>query len=57
MQSIKKLLRKDDFDELVKKVNTIDISGLLKKINYGNNVTEIESKIPSIIGLATTTAL
>ena len=57
MQSIKKLLRKDEYDELVKKVNTIDISGILKKINYGNNVTEIESKIPSIIGLATTTAL
>ena len=31
MQLIKKLLRKDDYDELVKKVNTIDISGLLKK--------------------------
>ena len=34
-----------------------DISGLVKKIDYNAKFTEIESKIPSITGLATTAAL
>ena len=34
-----------------------DIGGLVKKIDYNAKITEIESKIPSIAGLATTAAL
>ena len=34
-----------------------DISGLVKKIDYNAKITEIESKISSITGLATTAAL
>ena len=34
-----------------------DTSGLVKKIDYNAKITEIESKIPSITGLATNSAL
>ena len=34
-----------------------DTGGLIKKIDYNAKITEIEGKIPSISGLATTTAL
>ena len=44
-------------DELVGKTNAIDTSGLAKKIGYDNKINEIEGKIPSITGLATTGAL
>ena len=45
------------YDELVKKVNVIDTSGLVKKTDYDNKITEIEDKIPRITGLVTTAAL
>ena len=34
-----------------------DASGLVKKVDYNAKITEIEGKIPSITGLATSTAL
>ena len=34
-----------------------DVSGLIKKTDFNAKVTEIEGKIPSIIGLATNSAL
>ena len=34
-----------------------ETSGLVKKIDYNANIWEIESKMPSIIGLATSDAL
>ena len=34
-----------------------DTSGLVKKTDYNAEVSEIESKIPTIIALATTAAL
>ena len=45
-----------------KKINDADkkifnISGLVKDTDYNTKATEIESKIPSIIGLANTAAL
>ena len=42
-------------DQIQKK--KIDTSGLVKKTNYDAKLTEIESKIPSISGLATTSTL
>ena len=42
-------------DQIQKK--KFDTSGLVKKTNYDAKVTEIESKIPSISGLATTSTL
>ena len=42
---------------MAKNVNAIDISGLVKKTDYDNNISDIEGKIPSITGLATTTVL
>ena len=44
-------------DELVKKINGIDTSGLNTKHDYDNNTGETDFKIPSITGLATTTDL
>ena len=34
-----------------------DVSSLVKKTNFDTKVTEIEGKIPSITGLATSSAL
>ena len=44
-------------DELVRKVNAIDSSVLVKKIDYNTKINEIKDEIPSITGLATTAAL
>lgn len=41
------------FDEL----NIIDTSNLVEKTDYNAKITEIESKIPSIIDLVTSAAL
>ena len=37
--------------------NIVNISGLVKKTDQKTKITEIESKIPSISGLATTAAV
>ena len=34
-----------------------DTSGLVKKLNYNANITEIENKIPNISGIATNAAI
>ena len=41
----------------VTKVDNIDTSGLVKKIDYNTKITEIEGKIPDTSNLATKTAL
>ena len=46
------VVKKTIYEKLVKKVNPIDTSGLIKKTSYDNKITEIEGKIPSISGLA-----
>ena len=51
------VVKKTEYDKLIKKVNTIDTSGFVRKIDYGSKVNEIKGKIPSIAGLATTAAL
>ena len=58
------LITKYDADklDLEKKISNADkkipdISELIKKNNYNAKITEIEGKIPSITGLATTAAL
>ena len=58
------LITKYDADksDLEKKISNADkkipdISELIKKNNYNAKTTEIEGKIPSITGLATTAAL
>ena len=44
-----------DKSELEKKI--LDTSGLDKKLDYNAKITEIESEIPSISGLATSSGL
>ena len=44
-----------DKSDLEKKIP--HTSGLVKKLDYNAKITEIENKIPSISGLATTSAL
>ena len=50
-----------DKSDLEQKISDADkkipISGLVKKTDYNAKITEIEEKIPSITGLATTSAL
>ena len=41
----------------VKKIIAIDSSGLVKKTDYGNNITENQGEIPCITDLVTTAAL
>ena len=53
----KEVVKKDVYDEFIKQVNGIDTSGLVKKRYYDNKIGEIEGKMPSITGLATTAAL
>ena len=45
------------YDKLVKKVKAINTSGLIEKADCDANISDIESKIPSITGLAITSAL
>ena len=45
------------YDELIKKVNAIDTSKLVNTKDYNAKIKDIEAKIPSVINLATTTAL
>ena len=53
----KKVVKKDQFDELVTKVNVIDTSKLVNKTDYNSKIKDTEGKIPSITNLATTAAL
>ena len=50
-------VEKTVYDNLVDIVNNIDTSQLVKKTDYNAKLSEIESKIPSIRGLATTSVL
>ena len=50
-------LSKYDTDKLNLEKNILDTSGLVKKTNHSAKISEIESEIPSISGLATTSAL
>ena len=51
------VIKKTVYDKLVAKVDNIDTSGLVEKTDYNTKITEIEDKVPDIIGLATKTAL
>ena len=42
---------------MVKDVDAIDISGFVKKADYGSKINETKCEIPSNTGLATTAAL
>ena len=48
-----------DFEDKINKVDKKipDFSDLVKKTDFNSTITEIEDKIPSITGLATTSAL
>ena len=52
-----KVVKKSVYDELVKRVNAINTSVLVKKTDFDAKINEIECKTPSITGLATTDAL
>ena len=42
---------------MVKKVNAIDTSGLVKRTDYNAKIKDIEDKVPDITNLAATAAL
>ena len=43
--------KKTAYNELVKKVNTIDTNKYVKKIDYTAKINEIEGEIPSVSDL------
>ena len=45
------VIKKTVYDKLVAKADNIDTSGLVKKTDYNNKITEIEDKIPDTSGL------
>ena len=51
------LLKKTEYNKLVRKVNNTDTSGFVLKTKYNTDKTELDSKIPDISNLATKTAL
>ena len=51
------VVKKAVYDKLVGKLNSIDISRLVKKANYNAKNIELESKIRSISGLARISAV
>lgn len=53
----KKVVEKDQFDELVKKVHVIDTSKLVNKTDYDAKNKDVEGKITSTTNLGTTTAV
>ena len=57
MYLIKKIVKKDLYDELVKIVNSIDTSKLVKKTDHNAEIKVIEDKIPSTNNLATNASL
>ena len=53
----KKFVKKDVYDNLVKKVDFTDTNKLVKKADCDKKISDIEREILSVTGLATTTAL
>lgn len=53
----KKVVKKDQFDELVTKVNVIDTSKLVNKTDYDAKNKDVEGKITSTTNLGTTTVV
>ena len=53
----KEVVKKSEYDELIKKVNAIDTSKLVNKTNYSAKIKDIEDEIPDITNLATTAGL
>ena len=51
------VVKKSEYDELIKKVNAIDTSKLVNKTNYNAKIKDIEDEIPDITNLATTAGL
>ena len=45
------VVKKDVFDKLVSKVNSIDTSGFVLKTKYDTDKSELENKIPDTSGL------
>ena len=48
---LSKKKEKNEYDELVAKVNNIDTSGFVLKTNYDADKSELENKIPGTSGL------
>ena len=51
------VVKKTEYDELVKKFNTIDTSKLVSKTDYNVKVKNIENKTSSITGLVTSATI
>ena len=51
---VKNVVKKTEYDELLKKCNAIDTGGLVQKRDYDSKINEIQGKIPSVTCLATT---
>ena len=51
------VVKNDVYNKSVKNVNPIDTSGLVRKTDYDNKITDIEGKTLTITGLATTAIL
>ena len=45
------VVKKDVYDKLVAKVNSIDTSGFVLKTKYDTDISELENKTPDISGL------
>ena len=52
-----KVLKRTEYDELVRKVNSIDTSKFIKKTDYNAKIEYIEDKIPTITNVATYSAI
>ena len=48
---VKNVVKKDEYDKLVTKVNNIDTSGFVLKSKYDTDKLELENKIPDTSGL------
>ena len=53
----KRTRSKTEYNKLVTKVDNIDNKNFVKKTDFNSKITEIESKMPSITGLPTSSAL
>ena len=51
------VVKKDEYDKLVAKVNNIDTSNFVLKTNYQTDKSESENKIPDISGLVKKTKI
>ena len=45
------MFKKTEYNKLVTKVNNIDTSDFVLKINYNTKITELENNIPDASGL------